>query len=227
MASPVTPDDVKALLPTPGGDQCDSIGNALVGIPSKFYELIKWMLTDGGVATPDFAASLGLIVVGDIIPSASPALESSHRKLCNGQSLSRATYPALYAAIGTIYGTPDNSETFKLPDLRDRFPVSVGTKYDLGDTGGEDAHILTAGENAPHAHTPATNIVGFTFTGATSQPRATGPGAVIGIDNPAATGSGDISGTTITSKQPNTDAAVAHENRPPYFAVYWYIATGA
>lgn len=40
---------------------------------------------------------------------------------CAGQTVSRTTYAALFAAIGTLYGLGDGSTTFKLPDLRGEF----------------------------------------------------------------------------------------------------------
>ena len=40
--------------------------------------------------------------------------------LCNGQSVSRATYPALFAYISTTYGS-DSALTFKVPELRGEF----------------------------------------------------------------------------------------------------------
>lgn len=39
---------------------------------------------------------------------------------CDGASLSRATYAALFAAIGTTYGNADGTH-FNLPDLRGKF----------------------------------------------------------------------------------------------------------
>lgn len=39
----------------------------------------------------------------------------------NGQLVSRTTYAALFAAIGTTYGAGDGSTTFALPDLRGEF----------------------------------------------------------------------------------------------------------
>jgi hypothetical protein len=39
----------------------------------------------------------------------------------NGASLVRATYPGLFAAIGTMYGAADGTH-FNLPDARGRFP---------------------------------------------------------------------------------------------------------
>ena len=40
--------------------------------------------------------------------------------LCQGQAVSRTTYAALFAAIGTTYGAGDGSTTFNLPDGRGR-----------------------------------------------------------------------------------------------------------
>lgn len=40
----------------------------------------------------------------------------------NGAAVSRTTYAALFAAIGTTYGGGDGSTTFNLPDLRGEFP---------------------------------------------------------------------------------------------------------
>ena len=41
--------------------------------------------------------------------------------LCNGGAVSRTTYSALFAKIGTKYGAGDGSTTFNLPNLIDRF----------------------------------------------------------------------------------------------------------
>lgn len=40
----------------------------------------------------------------------------------NGAAVSRTTYAALFAAIGTTYGAGDGSSTFTLPDMRGEFP---------------------------------------------------------------------------------------------------------
>jgi microcystin-dependent protein len=44
--------------------------------------------------------------------------------LCDGSSVSRSTYSALFAAIGTNFGT-DGPTSFNLPDLRGRFVRGV------------------------------------------------------------------------------------------------------
>ena len=40
---------------------------------------------------------------------------------CKGQAVSRTTYAALFAAIGTTFGAGDGSTTFNVPDLRGEF----------------------------------------------------------------------------------------------------------
>lgn len=57
--------------------------------------------------------------------------------LCAGQAVSRTTYAALFAAIGTTYGSGDGSTTFNLPDLRGR------TVAGLDNMGGTDANRLS------------------------------------------------------------------------------------
>lgn len=41
---------------------------------------------------------------------------------CDGTAVSRTTYAALFAVIGTVWGTGDGSTTFNLPDMRGEFP---------------------------------------------------------------------------------------------------------
>lgn len=41
---------------------------------------------------------------------------------CDGQAVSRTTYSALFAAIGTVYGAGNGTTTFNIPDMRGEFP---------------------------------------------------------------------------------------------------------
>ncbi|MGO4715463.1 phage tail protein [Bradyrhizobium sp. 2TAF24] len=76
---------------------------------------------------------------------------------CNGQSLSIANYDVLYALIGTTYGG-DGVQTFNVPDLRGRVPISQGTGPGglsprvLGQVGGQETHTLLDQEMPSHSH---------------------------------------------------------------------------
>lgn len=77
--------------------------------------------------------------------------------LCNGQALSRADDAALYAVIGTLYGTGDGSTTFNVPDLRGRVAIgaAAATDHALGMTGGTNTSVY-----ASNSFQPQPEIVG-------------------------------------------------------------------
>jgi microcystin-dependent protein len=54
----------------------------------------------------------------------------------NGSNVSRTLYAALFAAIGTTYGSGNGSTTFTLPDLRGYFVRGSGTNSDGAASGG-------------------------------------------------------------------------------------------
>lgn len=67
---------------------------------------------------------------------------------CQGQSMLRSAYPALFTALGGVaspWGLPDGTH-FNVPDMRNRFPIGAGT-IAVGATGGS----TTA--NIQHTHT--------------------------------------------------------------------------
>lgn len=64
--------------------------------------------------------------------------------LCDGSAVSRTTYAALFAQIGTTYGAGDGSSTFNLPDARDRKLLGASGARARGTTGGADTATLAA-----------------------------------------------------------------------------------
>lgn len=71
---------------------------------------------------------------------------------CNGQLLSIQQNQALFAVLGTRYGG-DGMSTFALPNLMGRVPVQIGNNVNLGQAGGEEAHVLIVPEMPLHTHT--------------------------------------------------------------------------
>jgi microcystin-dependent protein len=77
-------------------------------------------------------------MVGEYVPLAAGTLPP----LCvwpNGQNLSRASYAALFGALGTTYGAGDGSTTFGTPDIRGR------GLFALDNLGGTAANRITSG----------------------------------------------------------------------------------
>jgi len=85
--------------------------------------------------------------------------------LAQGQVLSRATYAALFAVLGTKFGAGDGSTTFNLPAMQGRSPMGYAPggawAATLGSSGGQADTSLPA-----HQHTGANH--GHAFSGATA-----------------------------------------------------------
>ena len=77
--------------------------------PTQDPTNIYWLRADAGDGVP----------VGTIVWSAASTAPNGYL-LCNGATVGRSTYSALFAAIGTTYGAGDGSTTFGLPNLIDR-----------------------------------------------------------------------------------------------------------
>jgi microcystin-dependent protein len=77
--------------------------------------------------------------------------------LCQGQAISRTTYPELFELIGTNYGSGDGSTTFNLPNLSSRFPIGVGsaagrTTRALAAAGGVESITIATANLPSHTH---------------------------------------------------------------------------
>lgn len=144
--------------------------------------------------------------------------------LCDGASVLRATYPALFTAIGTTFGSADGTH-FTLPDARGKTVIGVGTGSGLtaralADVGGEETHILSTAELASHSH-------GVTDGG--HQHKKSGTHSAINVDNTGSTrvdiyGTGtdassqtEVIGTGISID--NAGSGNAHNNMQPFIAL--------
>ena len=90
-----------------------------------------------------------LVPIGTILDYAAATAPDGYL-VCDGSAVSRTTYAALFAVIGTTWGTGDGSTTFNVPDFRGRTSIGSGT----GTGGNATAHALasTGGDEALASH---------------------------------------------------------------------------
>lgn len=99
--------------------------------------------------------------VGKVVAFAKSSAPSGFLK-CNGAAVSRTTYAALYAAIGTTFGSGDGSTTFNVPDLRGEFVR--GWDDARGIDSGRTFGSWQDGQNVSHTHTGTTSSDAHTHT---------------------------------------------------------------
>jgi microcystin-dependent protein len=122
------------------------------------YEATKYDFTGQNLSGID------LVNTGLIIPWSDSSVPSGFLE-CAGAAVSRSTYSALFAVIGTTYGAGDGSSTFNLPDLQDKVPLGKSGTKALASTGGANAvtstgnisgncdnHSLSGSDTASHTH---------------------------------------------------------------------------
>lgn len=123
----------------------------LTGALTAGAATINTSLTTASTATTSF------LPAGTVVWKASTNVPTGWLE-CNGAAVSRTTYSALFADIGTTYGTGDGSTTFNLPaqarvTLVGRGGSGTATLANtVGSTGGAETHTLSIGEIPSHTH---------------------------------------------------------------------------
>ena len=136
-------------------------GNVALTLPSS--------ITNGGFLQTDGSGNLSFQIVagvpsGSVFCMAVATVPSGYLE-CNGAAVSRTTYAALFAIIGTNYGTGNGSSTFNLPDLRGEF--IRGFDNGRGADSGRSIASSQGASNASHNHS-------FSDSGTTSTKTLTG-----------------------------------------------------
>jgi microcystin-dependent protein len=139
---------------------------------------------------------------------------------CAGAAVSRTTYAALFAVIGTTFGVGDGSTTFNLPNYTSRMPY--GTT--IGATGGSanavvvsHTHTATSSVSDPgHAHSLPSVFYQSSPNG------FAGAGGVGQVVN--ATG-GQVTGVTVATSVSTEGVSGTNANLPPYLGINFIIKT--
>lgn len=224
-------DDVSEDLNFPSDDGIQSYRVTAVQVK-------EYVLAPGNITV----AMLSQAVADLLVP---PGLEAPYAGstapagwlLAYGQAVSRATYSALFTAIGTQYGVGDGSTTFNIPDLRGRTIVGkddmggsaanritaalsgiVGTT--LGATGGAESHVLTTAQMPSHTHTQNPHDHDIVVHQGTSTPHAFVQGANTGASS-TITQTTAIQNTTAVNQ--NTGGGGGHNNVQPSIIKNWII----
>jgi microcystin-dependent protein len=176
--------------------------------------------------------------------------------LCNGSVVSRTTYAALFAIVGTAFNTGGEPGTdFRLPDLRGRFPLgkaAAGTGSTLGGSGGAIDHVHTVGtldtaNESTHTHAVGTlaadNESAHTHGAGSYQVTIPGDVTVVapGLETVGSDGVTAVTGTSAAGSAHGhavsgaTAAGAAHKHtvsgstaleNPPFQAFNFIINTG-
>ena len=125
------------------------------------------------------------VSTGTVLPWTDGSLPSGFLE-CNGSAVSRSTYSALFAVVGTTYGSGNGSTTFNVPDLKDKCVMGrsnakalassggAATVQSTGNIGGNTAsHTLTGSEIASHTHPAGTRGGGIVNCASQVIPRVT------------------------------------------------------
>lgn len=199
------------------GDTTAITAQVLTDMPSVYDRVMVTFVPPSAVFVTGLISASG-VPAGTLAPYAAPITTHADSATgatpsgppsgwlwCAGQAVSRARYAALFAAIGTTYGSGDGSLTFNVPDLRGRLPIGldnmggtdagrIGLANTLGTTGG--SNTLTTAQLPSHNHDSGT--LGTNTTGShqhsVSNLVATTAGVAAGTDY-----TGDVNTTTLNT----------------------------
>ena len=148
---------------------------------------------------------------------------------CNGATVSRSTYAALFAVIGTTYGAGNGSTTFQIPDLRGEF--IRGFDNGKGTDSGRSIGTYQQSENKSHNHT-ASSTSSVSDPGHLHQVAYTNSHSGDGIIEESGTGftGYEPTETATTGISVSTSTTVNHdstgvEGRPRNIAMMYIIKT--
>jgi len=189
------------------------------------YEATKYNF-DGANLT-----SIQGVNTGIVVPWGSASIPSGFLE-CNGTAVSRTTYSALFAVVGTTYGVGDGTTTFNVPDLTDRTIVNKSNTKSLAQTGGANTVTPTGNISGSTGSTTLTTaqIPAHTHTlGYTSCPGGNPNNVAIGTSNTRSgsftTDSGGGQGGSHSHNLSANFVGSSIDNLQPYLVLIYIIKT--
>lgn len=169
-------------------------------------------LADSGVLDPQY-----LVPTGGIIQYAGNSSFPTGYLNCDGSAVSRTTYAALFAAIGTTWGIGDGLTTFNIPQLQNYFVRGAGGSNPAGTY--EDQSIQS------HTHAATATDAGHTHTTphSASSPGVVG-GGYVGGSNPAQDGN-NPTGTGFANISVSVSSTGSAETKPANYRLWFLIKT--
>jgi len=164
---------------------------------------------------------------GTIVMFAGASAPAGGWLICDGSLVSTTTYATLFALIAYTYG--GGGATFALPDMRGSVAIGVGTGAGLttralGDTGGEETHVLTKAELASHKHGIKLNHENGGTNDSTGWPQTDGSGPIaIHAETEADYSSADPAGNGNPLGSTGSDNG--HNTMQPFVALNFIIKT--
>ena len=127
-------------------------GNVDLTLPSS--------IVSGGFMQTDGSGNLSFQIVagvpsGAVFCMAVATVPSGYLE-CNGAAVSRTTFAALFAIIGTQYGSGNGSTTFNIPDLRGEFVR--GFDNGKGTDSGRSIASAQSSNNLSHGHSVSASV---------------------------------------------------------------------
>ena len=168
------------------------------------------------------------IPTATIVPWSSASVPSGFLE-CNGAAVSRTTYSALFAIVGTTYGAGDGSSTFNVPDLQDNVAVGKSPGKALASTGGANTVSSSGnvGGSTANATLSTSQLASHSHPGGgNAGPPGAGPSGVVPrrFFIPASTGNSG-SGGGHSHNMSATFSGNATSVLQPYLTVIYIIKT--
>lgn len=204
-----------------------SLIGALKGNFRGLWQVIAANFADHQERLNEIEATFLLVPTGTIIAYPNTSVPSGYLA-CNGAAVSRQTYAALFAELGTTYGVGDGSTTFNLPDSRGRTWIGKGqgtglTDRAMGANAGAETHALSTSEIAAHSH--SVTDPGHFHTWNNSAQNGANTDAIMWLSNLVNQDIGTAYSSTGISIDNNAGGGGAHANVQPSLVLNMIIKT--